>query len=44
MNSLPNNDIQYIKETSIKTNISKPNRSLLVRAYSEQEKNKAINP
>jgi hypothetical protein len=44
MNSLPNSDVQYTKETSIKTNISKSKGSVLVRAYAEQEKNKLANP
>lgn len=44
MNNLPNNDVQYTKETSVKTKVSKPNGSVLVRAYSEQEKNKFPNP
>ncbi len=41
---LPNDDVQITKETSIKTNISKPKRSLLAQAYAEQEKNKFANP
>ncbi len=44
MNSLPNNDVQHIKETSKKTIHAKPIASVLVRAYSEQEKHKLANP
>jgi len=44
MISLPNIDVQYTKETSIKTNISKSKKSVLARAYAEQEKNKLANP
>jgi hypothetical protein len=43
MNSLPDANVQYIQETSSKTIKSNQNRSVLVRAYSEQEKNKLGN-
>ncbi len=44
MNSLPNMDVQQIKETSPKIIHSKPIGSVLVRAYSQQEKNKLAIP
>jgi hypothetical protein len=44
MNILPNNDVQYSKKTSFKMNIAKSIGSILVRAYSQQEKNKLIHP
>jgi hypothetical protein len=44
MNSLPNVDVQHIKETSPKIIHSKPIGSVLVRAYSQQEKNKLAIP
>jgi hypothetical protein len=50
-NSLPNNDVQFIEETkenSTKTNKPKPKpnpkASILIRAYSEQEKHNSTQP
>jgi hypothetical protein len=44
MNSLPDINVQNIKETSKETIHLKPIGSVLVRAYSQQEKNKLANP